>query len=147
MAKQGGSSGDGASFGVEFAPALDSEPVYERPAEARWEQVVEPEPFTPFLPTAAGSWADTRSAFDVGSAPGPGFLDPGSHALLNHVAPMMASDSFHAGALFGASSDLMSSSPIYGGDGSDGGDDKGKRSSSSSSSSSSSNFKTRPPTR
>jgi hypothetical protein len=131
MAKQsigGSQSRDGASFGVEFAPALDSEPVYERPAEARWEQVVEPDPFTPFLPTAAGSWADTRSAFDVGSAPGPGFLDPGSHALLNHVAPMMASDSFHAGALFGASSDLMSSSPlVHGGDGDDG-DDKSKRS-------------------
>jgi hypothetical protein len=142
MAKQSGASGDGASFGVEFAPALDSEPVYERPAEARWEQIVEPEPFAPFLPTAAGSWADTRSVYDVGSAPGPGFLDPGSHALLNHVAPMMASDSFHAGALSGASSDLMSSSPlsIYGGDGGDDGDDKGKRNSSS-------NSKTRPPSR
>jgi len=92
----------------EFAPALDSEPVFERPAEERWEMEPRPEPFIPFLPNAGGSWADTLSAFDIESPPGPGFLDPGSHALMNHVAPRLAAESFHAGALAGASSDLAS---------------------------------------
>src|SRR5215470_10548075 len=95
----------------DFAPALDSEPVFERPAEERWEHEPRPEPFIPFLPNAGGSWADTLSAFDVESPPGPGFLDPGSHALMNHVAPRLAAESFHAGALAGASSDLASAPP------------------------------------
>ena len=95
----------------DFAPALDSEPVFERPAEERWEIERRPEPFIPFLPGAAGPWADTLSAFDVDAEPGPGFLDPGSHALLNHVSPMLAAESFHAGALAGASSDLGSAPP------------------------------------
>ncbi len=91
----------------DFAPALDSDPVFERPGEGRWEIAPRTEPFTPFAPTAAGPWADTRSAFDVGHGPGPGFLDPGTHALANHVAPMLASESMHFGALAGASSDLV----------------------------------------
>jgi len=112
---------------TDFAPALDSDPVYERVAEGRWEQAPEPQPFLPFLPTAAGHWADTRSAYDVEHAPGPGFLDPGTHALLNHVAPLLASESTPAGALAGASSDLTQ--PIYGGGGGDDDDeddDEGK---------------------
>lgn len=104
-----------ATHQSDFAPALDEEPAYERPGEGRWDIGPGSEPFAPFLPTAAGSWADNRSAFDVGSAPGPGFLDPGSHALLSHVAPMMASETFHAGALAGASSDLVSQAPVHGG--------------------------------
>jgi hypothetical protein len=71
-------------------------------------QEPQPEPFIPFLPNAGGSWADTLSQYDVDSAPGPGFLDPGSHALLNHVGPRLAAEAFHAGALAGASSDLAS---------------------------------------
>ena len=113
-----------ATHQSDFAPALDSEPAYERPSEGRWDIGPNPEPFAPFWPSAAGSWADTRSAFDVGSAPGPGFLDPGSHALQNHVAPMMASETFHGGALAGASSDLVSLSPILGGGGDDNDDDE-----------------------
>lgn len=117
----------------EFAPALDTEPVFERPAEERWEVEQRPEPFIPFLPNAGGSWADTLSAYDLDSPPGPGFLDPGSHALMNHVAPRLAAESFHAGALAGASSDLASapalatsSAPVstWGGDDDDDGTPK-----------------------
>jgi hypothetical protein len=111
MLKQN-SGGKTPSHQSDFAPALDSEPVFERPAEERWEVEQRPEPFIPFLPNAAGSWADTLSAYDVDSPPGPGFLDPGSHALMNHVAPRLAAESFHAGALAGASLDLASAPPV-----------------------------------
>src|SRR5262249_13945144 len=109
MLKQTGKSP--FSHQSDFAPALDSEPVFERPAEERWEIEPRPEPFIPFLPNAAGPWADTLSAYDVDSPPGPGFLDPGSYALMNHVAPRLAAEAFHAGALAGASTDLASSPP------------------------------------
>jgi hypothetical protein len=99
------------SLQSDYAPALDSEPVFERPAEGRWDIAQRPEPFSPFAPPAAGSWADTRSAFDVGSEPGPGFLDPGTHALENHVAPMLASESMHFGAMNFASGDLLNAPP------------------------------------
>src|SRR5262249_59516502 len=97
MLKQTGKSP--FSHQSDFAPALDSEPVFERPAEERWEIEPRPEPYVPFLPNAAGPWADTLSAFDVDNEPGPGFLDPGSHALLNHAAPMLAPEPFPPGPL------------------------------------------------
>jgi hypothetical protein len=112
--------GGGADSGAEFAPALDSDPVYERTAVDRWGIAPKAEPFEPG--TASGPWADSMSEFDLEPPPGPGFLDPGTHALENHVAPMMASDSLSAGALAGASADL--STPMHGGGGGGGG--KGK---------------------
>ena len=115
------SRGGAGDSGADFAPALAQEPVYERPAEGRWDIAQTPDAFEPG--TASGPWADSLSEFDLEPAPGPGFLDPGSHALENHVAPMMASDSFSFGALAGASADL-SSAPVHGGGGGGGG--KGK---------------------
>src|SRR5262245_55144689 len=105
----------------EFAPALDQDPVFERPAVERWEIAEKGEPFEPGI--ASGPWADTLSQFDLEPAPGPGFLDPGTHALENHVAPMMASDSVSMGPVAGASADL--STPVWGGGGGGGGG-KGK---------------------
>src|SRR5262249_31401390 len=101
----------------DFAPALDFEPVYERPAVERWVIAPKPETFEPG--PASGPWADSMAEFDLEPEPGPGFLDPGSHALENHVGPMLASDSFGSGALASASTDL--SLPVHGG-----GDDDGK---------------------
>ncbi len=68
--------GKGSDFGSDFAPALDQDPVFERTAVERWQIAPKPEPFEPG--TAAGSWADTQSQFDLEPVPGPGFLDPGT---------------------------------------------------------------------
>src|SRR5258708_3562652 len=109
--------GSGVDQGADFAPALDSDPVFERAAAERWGIAPKADVFEPGL--ASGPWADSVSEFDLEPPPGPGFLDPGSHALENHVAPMMASDSMSMGALAGASADL--SSPNHGGGGGGGG--------------------------
>jgi hypothetical protein len=112
--------GSASDSGADFAPALDTEPVFERPAVERWVIAPKPESFEPG--PASGPWADTLAEFDLEAEQGPGFLDPGSHALQNHVGPMLASDSFGAGALASASADL--SLPVHGGGGGD--DGKGK---------------------
>jgi hypothetical protein len=104
----------------DFAPPLAEDPVFERTGADRWVPQPTQDLFEPGV--ASGPWADTLSSFDLEPPAGPGFLDPGSLALENHVAPMMASDATQIGAIAGASADLAT--PVYGGDG--GGDGKGK---------------------
>jgi hypothetical protein len=99
--------------------------------EERWEIAERRESLTPGA--ATGNWADNRSAFDLPSLAGPGFLDPGSHALANHTAPMMAAEAMQFGALTGASMELGTAPQVTpepgfgGGGGGDGGDDGGNK--------------------
>ncbi len=115
-------SSPATDIGAEFAPALDAEPVFERPAVERWAIAPRPELFEPG--GASGPWADDVAAFDLEPEPGPGFLDPGSHALETHAAPMLASESMPFGALASASSDLTA--PIHHAAGGGDDDDDGK---------------------
>jgi hypothetical protein len=134
MAGPSQQSKGGGDFGRDFAPALGSEPTYERVGADRWQSEIgdRHEHFAPAHGDAAsGNWADTRSAFDLPSLAGPGFLDPGSHALANHVGPMMASEAMQFGALTGASMELgslgtapASTTPEAGFGGGGGGDDE-----------------------
>jgi hypothetical protein len=92
----------------EFAPALDSEPVFERPEVGRWDQARRPayNDYVPAHPTPSGAWVDGRSSFGLESLGGPGFVDPGSHALASHSSPMMQADSMPGSAMESASMDL-----------------------------------------
>jgi hypothetical protein len=108
----------------ELAPALDVEPVYERPAEGRWEQAQVPETTHGGQDFGAtGAWADGRSFFDIPELAGPAFVDPGTFALQSYLAPDFRATTFATGAIANASADL--DSPIFGGGGG-GGDDKNK---------------------
>ena len=102
----------------EFAPALEEDPVFERPAEGRWDQGAKSENFAigPHAPT--GSWADGRSSFGLDTKGGAGFLDPGSFALSEHNSHMMTSHSVPSSPVVSASADLGVS---FGGGGGGGG--------------------------
>jgi hypothetical protein len=109
----------------DLAPALDAEPVFERPAEGRWEQQQQPrELYAPEAGPGSGAWAGGDSRYDAPEAAGAAFLDPGSHALLQHVLPPLETGGFPTGAISGASADL--DAPIFGGGGGGGGGGKPK---------------------
>jgi hypothetical protein len=103
----------------ELAPALDSEPVFERPSGFEHAPAADlrysPNPHAP-----TGAWADSRSSFGLDAEGGPGFLDPGTFALGRHRTDLMTSIGIAGGVVESASEELG-----FGGVG--GGDDgKGK---------------------
>lgn len=108
----------------DFAPALDAEPVFERPAVERWDSLEKGSGFRDSNPAASGAWADDTSAFEWTAGAGPAFIDPGSHALQNHVVPMMTSDTLYTGVLRATSAEL--NEPLHGGGGDGGNNGKPK---------------------
>jgi hypothetical protein len=99
----------------ELAPALDSDPVYER--HSGFENLVgKDNPFTP-AEQGSGNWATGRSGFDRPGFGGPSFLDPVSNLLRDHASIMMSSVGISGGVLDSASSDLGLASDFGGGGG------------------------------
>lgn len=107
----------------ELAPALDSDPVYER--HSGFENLHGKD--NPFAPAEQGSgnWATGRSGFDRPGSGGPSFLDPVSNLLRDHASIMMSSVGISGGALDSASSDLGLVSDFGGGGGGNGKPGKG----------------------
>jgi hypothetical protein len=91
----------------DLAPALDPDPVFERPsgfehAPPTVEQLFGPSPHAP-----SGAWADNRSSFGLEMDGGPGFLDPGTFALGRHRTDLMQAVGIAAGAVSSASAELL----------------------------------------
>jgi hypothetical protein len=105
----------------EFAPALDAEPVFERPEVGRWDQALRYNDYRPGHFTPSGAWVDGRASFGLESLGGVGFVDPGSFALANHSSPMLQADGVPASAMESASMDLGMASSFDGGGGGGGG--------------------------
>jgi hypothetical protein len=105
----------------EFAPALDAEPVVERPEVGRWQQAPKYNDYKPGHFTPSGAWIDGRASFGLETLGGPGFVDPGSFALANHSTPMLQADAPPASAMESASADLGMASSFDGGGGGGGG--------------------------
>jgi hypothetical protein len=111
---------------TELAPALDSEPVFERPSGFEQAPFAE-QRIGPSRHAPTGAWADNRSSFGLEAEGGAGFLDPGSFALGRHRTDMMSSSGIAGGAMDTASADLSSdfstgsSSGFSGGGGGGGG--------------------------
>src|SRR5688572_21741261 len=97
----------------DFAPALDTEPVFERPEAGRWDYDSKVKS-SHFKHTPTGAWADGRSSFGLETTGGFGFVDPGSYALASHSSPMMKASSVPGGAVRSASSDLGSAGAFGG---------------------------------
>jgi hypothetical protein len=93
---------------TDFAPALDADPVFERPAaDGRWEAPPTQDRITSVKwDEGSGTWADTKAVEGPEEHPSSNFLDPASMALSSHFSPLMASSSPSTNPINGASADL-----------------------------------------
>jgi hypothetical protein len=109
-----------SDFGSDFAPSMDVEPVFERPEAGRWDVATRKK--GKGERGASGQWADARASFGLETEGGPGFVDPGSHALAEHSSPLMQADHVPGAAIQSASRDLGASTSFgVGGRGGGGG--------------------------